>query len=94
MNNDHRKPIEILQDRFDRVGGAIQVKNAIRKSLEGSETDTTKEKTIITIAEEVGYPTNVVHWYLTSMRKYSITVETPNREGQYHKWALVSKTLV
>jgi predicted transcriptional regulator len=93
MNNYRLKPIENLQNRFNRVEEAIHVKNAIRKALKGSETDPDKEKTILTIAEEIGYPTNIVHWYLTSMRKYGIVVETPNREGQHHKWALVSKTL-
>ena len=87
------KPILILENRFSRVIDAITIKNAIRESLKGSDVDPEKEKTILTIAEEIGQPKHVVHWYLTSMRKYSIAVETSNREGQYHKWALVSRVL-
>ncbi len=84
-------PINILQNRFNRVHEAIVIKNQIRAALNGSDVDPAKEKTIPKIAKEIGQPNHVVHWYLTSMRKYSIAVETPNREGQYHKWALVSR---
>ena len=82
-----------LENRLKRVDEAIQIKNAIRKALEGSETDTEKEKTIPVIAEEIGQPTHIVNWYLTSMRKYSLATETTNRVGQYFKWALIPKTV-
>ena len=85
------KPISILENRFGRVLEAAAIKNAIREALRGSDVDPEKEKTIITIAEEIGQPKQVVHWYLTSMSKYSIAMETSNREGQYHKWALVTR---
>ncbi len=85
------KPISILENRFGRVIKAAAIKNAIREALKGSDVDPEKEKTILAIAKEIGQPKHVVHWYLTSMRKYSIAVETANREGQYHKWALVSR---
>ncbi len=85
------KPLNVLQNRFNRVLEASVIKNHIRKALLGSDVDTSKEKTIPAIAEEIGQPKHVVHWYLTSMRKYSLVVETSNREGQYHKWALVSR---
>ena len=87
------KPLEILENRFGRVLEASAIKNAIRAALLGSDVDPAKEKTIPVIAEEIGQPRHVVHWYLTSMRKYSIAVETSNRDGQYHKWALVSRVL-
>lgn len=89
--NDKKGGLKLLQNRFRRVNEAITIKNAIRKALRGSDMDPEKEKTIPAIAKEIGRPTHVIHWYLTSMRKYSIAVETPNREGQYHKWALISK---
>ncbi|MHA2304003.1 MAG: hypothetical protein ACXACU_01335 [Candidatus Hodarchaeales archaeon] len=82
-----------LENRLRRVDEAIHIKNAIRKALEGSETDPEKEKTIPTIATEIGHPTHIVHWYLTSMRKYSIASETANRDGQYFKWALIPITV-
>ena len=85
------KPILILENRFGRVLEASAIKNAIRAALIGSDVDPAKEKTIPVIAEEIGQPRHVVHWYLTSMRKYSIAVETSNRDGQYHKWALVTR---
>lgn len=85
--------LKLLQDRFQRVDEAIAIKSAIREALKGSESDPEKEKTIPVIAKEIGYPAHVVYWYLTSMRKYSQAVESPNREGQYHKWALIPKTL-
>ncbi|MHA1993907.1 MAG: hypothetical protein ACW97Z_05160 [Candidatus Hodarchaeales archaeon] len=87
------KPLEILENRFGRVLEASAIKNAIREALMGSDVDPAKEKTIPVIAEAIGQPRHVVHWYLTSMRKYSIAVETSNRDGQYHKWALVSRVL-
>jgi hypothetical protein len=93
MTLEEKTPLSRLQYRFKRVEEAIAIKEAIKKVLAGSETDLEKEKSIPVIAKEIGHPTNVVHWYLTSLRKYSIAIETPRREGQYHKWALVPKTI-
>ena len=91
MSNRKSKPMATLENRFNRVLEGSAIKNAIRAALMGSDVDPAKEKTILTIAEEIGQPKHVVHWYLTSMRKYSLAVETANRDGQYHKWALVSR---
>ena len=85
------KPLSILENRFERVLKASTIKNAIREALKGSDVDPEKEKTILAIAEEINQPKHVVHWYLTSMKKYSLVVETTNREGQYHKWALITR---
>ena len=82
-----------FERRLKRIDEAIHIKNAIRRALEGSDTDPEKEKTIPTIAEEISQPTHIVNWYLTSMRKYSIATETTNKAGQYFKWALIPKTL-
>jgi hypothetical protein len=82
-----------FETRLKRVDEAIQIKNAIRRALEGSETDSEKEKTIPMIAEATNLPSHIVHWYLTSMRKYSLATETTNKVGQYFKWALIHKTV-
>ena len=82
-----RKPITILENRFGRVIEAGAIKNDIREALMGSDVDPTKEKTILEIAEGIGQPKHVVHWYLTSMRKYSLAIETNIKGRTRHTYS-------
>ncbi|MFX1254114.1 MAG: MarR family transcriptional regulator [Promethearchaeota archaeon] len=62
-----------------------QIKRKIRKSLNEGD------KTIPEISKEIEVPSEKVHWFITSMRKYGEIKETTKRKGSYYTYALIDK---
>ena len=93
------KPIEQIRLRRGTIPKKLklqnkehrEIKKAIRNTLKGSEKDPKKGKTIPEIAEETKISTHIINWHLASMRKYNTALESSERDGQYHKWALIPK---
>jgi hypothetical protein len=91
------KPRDLIRQRRGPIPKELEekqnkdrkIKRAIRKSLQASIKDPLQGKIIPAIAKETKIPTQVINWHLTSMRKYNIAYETPEREGQYYKWVLI-----
>jgi hypothetical protein len=81
----------IPQELELRIKEHRNIKRGIREALKDSDNDLEKAKIIPIIAAETGYPTYIINWHLTSMKKYGTAAETNLREGQYYKWALISK---
>ncbi|MCK4849565.1 MAG: hypothetical protein KAT16_11085 [Candidatus Heimdallarchaeota archaeon] len=93
------KPIEQIRLRRGTIPEKLklqnkkhrEIKKAIRNVLKGSENDHKQGKTIPEIAKETKIPTHIINWHLASMRKYNTALESSERDGQYHKWALIPK---
>ncbi|MFX0093094.1 MAG: hypothetical protein ACFFBD_15155 [Candidatus Hodarchaeota archaeon] len=62
-----------------------QIKRKIRKSLNEGD------KTVPEISKEIEIPSEKVHWFITSMRKYGEIKETTKRKGPYYTYTLIDK---
>ncbi len=93
------KPRDLIRQRRGTIPDTLnarvkennRIKKAIREALQGSDSDPEKAKTVPTISKETKIPSNVIHWHLTSMRKYGTATESNLKDGQYPKWVLISK---
>lgn len=100
MNKQNNiKPQDLIRQRRGPVPEALndcvkesnKIKKAIRAVLEGSDLDPNKAKTVPMIAKETKIASNIIHWHLTSMRKYGTATESNLKDGQYPKWVLIPK---
>ena len=77
---------EVPQVLKDRVKEANKIKKAIKQSI------TDSSKTVLEISEEIGYPTERVFWFITSLRKYGEIAETKEHKDLYYTYQLVSRS--
>lgn len=97
--SDYKLAVAVIKERVGEVDPALlerikketKIKNMIKKSLKGSNTDISKAKTIPQIAEECQISAKEVTYHLATFRKYALAEEIPERNKEFLKWKLKDK---
>lgn len=77
---------EVPQALKDRVKEGNKIKKAIKACLADTP------KTVLEISKEIGFSTEQVYWYITSMRKYGEIAETKEHKDLYYTYQLIARS--
>jgi len=98
-NSEYKQAVAVLKERVGEIDPALlerikiskKMNNEIKKALKGSESDPTKAKTLLEIAEITGINKKDLNYQLATLRKYSFAEEVPERNKEFLKWKLKAK---